>query len=94
MDIPVKDEFVTPTAAVIRWYLRNYTPDEMDKEWLERCAKRMETESNKYIRTNGELYVLKEALSEAKNESSIDSIPQSLIEEIFNWVNDKYMEYK
>lgn len=94
MDIPVKGEFVTPIAAVIRWYLKNYEPDEINKTWLERCAKRMETESNKYIRTNDELYVLKEALSEAKKESSIDSFPQALIEEIFNWVNDKYTEYK
>ena len=41
-----------------------------------------------------ELFLLKEALYEAKKENSIDNIPQVVIEEIYNWANEKFAEYK
>lgn len=83
-----------PIAVVFRWYLREYVPDEMNPQWLEQYAERMETASEKYIRPNDELFLLKEAFYEAKKEKSIDNIPQVVIEEIYNWANEKFTEYK
>jgi hypothetical protein len=54
----------------------------------------METASEKYIRPNDELFLLKEVFYEAKKENSIDNIPHAVIEEIYNWANEKFTEYK
>ena len=95
--ITIPQEYLPILKKVIEWNLATYVEDEFFHTPLERVLERMEKGISKAETVQLErkdLYNVRECLSNVRSNAVKCGVEESIIYDIYKWIDDEYIKYK